>query len=174
MLSENKLIHQTTQMGFVFVLKMFQDNCNRDYFQCNRNLLHLCCNRPKSDSEPHRLKLLRTMCKQLSIAWLRHWGFSRLRVLVCVSQQLRWSKLFQNLPPRHEDWPLPRFCTTSASRFCVPSGRADSSWYIRGWNLLYLTTKHVFENFGGGIARFPPTGCGPAQRLCCTLRRILA
>jgi len=28
------------QMGFVFVLKMFQDNCNRDYFQCNRNRLH--------------------------------------------------------------------------------------------------------------------------------------
>jgi len=32
------------QMGFVFILKMFQDKCNRDcsrdYFQCNRNRLH--------------------------------------------------------------------------------------------------------------------------------------
>jgi len=31
------------QMGFVVVPKMFQDNCNcdcnRDYFQCNRNRL---------------------------------------------------------------------------------------------------------------------------------------
>jgi len=38
------------QTGFVFVLKMFQDKCNRDcnhdYFQCNRNRLHLCCNHP--------------------------------------------------------------------------------------------------------------------------------
>jgi len=34
-------LHQTMQMGFVFVLKMFKDkcnrDCNRDYFQCNRN-----------------------------------------------------------------------------------------------------------------------------------------
>jgi len=33
-----------TQMGFVFFLRMFQDkcnrDCNRDYFQCNRNRLH--------------------------------------------------------------------------------------------------------------------------------------
>jgi len=32
------------QMGFIFVLKVFQDQCNRDcncdYFQCNRNQLH--------------------------------------------------------------------------------------------------------------------------------------
>jgi len=28
------------QMGFVFVLKMFQDKCNRDYFQSNRYRLH--------------------------------------------------------------------------------------------------------------------------------------
>jgi len=32
------------QMCFVFVLKMFQDkcnrDCNRDYIQCNRNRLH--------------------------------------------------------------------------------------------------------------------------------------
>jgi len=47
-------LHQTMQMGFVFVLKMFQDRCNHDYkcdyFQCNRNRdrLHLCCNRPMS------------------------------------------------------------------------------------------------------------------------------
>jgi len=48
-------LHQTMHMGFVFVLKMFQDecnrDCNRDYFQCNRNRnrLHLCCNCPMSD-----------------------------------------------------------------------------------------------------------------------------
>jgi len=29
-------LHQTMQMGFVFVLKMFQDKCNRD---CNREYL---------------------------------------------------------------------------------------------------------------------------------------
>jgi len=45
MLSENILtVHQTMQMSFVFVLKMFPDkfnrDCNRDYFQCNRNRLH--------------------------------------------------------------------------------------------------------------------------------------
>jgi len=46
-------LHQPTQMGFIFVLKIFQDKCNckfnRDYFQCNwshcdlfiRNWLHL-------------------------------------------------------------------------------------------------------------------------------------
>ena len=37
-------LHQTMQMRFVFVLKMFQANfnrdCNRDSFQCNRNRLH--------------------------------------------------------------------------------------------------------------------------------------
>jgi len=37
-------LHQTMQIGFVFVLKMHQDkcnrDCNRDYFQCNRNWLH--------------------------------------------------------------------------------------------------------------------------------------
>jgi len=37
-------LHQTMQMGFVLVLKMFQDkrnrDCDRDYFQCNRNRLH--------------------------------------------------------------------------------------------------------------------------------------
>jgi len=37
-------LHQTMQMGFIFVLKMFQDKCNRDRyrdcFQCNRNRLH--------------------------------------------------------------------------------------------------------------------------------------
>jgi len=37
-------LHQTMQMGFVFVLKMFQGKCNRDcncdYFQRNRNRLH--------------------------------------------------------------------------------------------------------------------------------------
>jgi len=37
-------LHQTIQMGFVFVLKMLQDkcnrDCNRDYFQCNPNRLH--------------------------------------------------------------------------------------------------------------------------------------
>jgi len=27
---------------------MFQDKCNRDYFQYNRNRLHLGCNRPMS------------------------------------------------------------------------------------------------------------------------------
>ena len=40
----NPIIHPTIQIGFVFVLKMFQDkcnrDCNRDYFQCNRNRLH--------------------------------------------------------------------------------------------------------------------------------------
>jgi len=50
-----KYIHQNMQMRFVFVLKMFQDkcnrDCNRDYFQCNRNRLHLCCNRPMSGYE---------------------------------------------------------------------------------------------------------------------------
>jgi len=37
-------LHQTMQMFFVFVLKLFQNKCNRDcncdYFQCNRNRLH--------------------------------------------------------------------------------------------------------------------------------------
>jgi len=37
-------LRETTQMGFVFFLRMFQDKCNRgcnrDYFQCNRNRLH--------------------------------------------------------------------------------------------------------------------------------------
>jgi len=32
------------QMGFVFLLRMFQDKCNRDYnrdcLQCNHNRLH--------------------------------------------------------------------------------------------------------------------------------------
>jgi len=37
------------QMGLVFFLRMFRDKCNRDYFQCNRNRLHLCCNHPMSD-----------------------------------------------------------------------------------------------------------------------------
>jgi len=40
-------LHQTMHMGFVFVLKMFQDECNRDcngdYFQCNRNRNRLDC-----------------------------------------------------------------------------------------------------------------------------------
>jgi len=38
-----RYLHQTMKMGFVFVLKMFQDkgnqDCNHDYFQCNRNRL---------------------------------------------------------------------------------------------------------------------------------------
>jgi len=38
------ILHQTMQMGFVFILKMFQDKCNCDYncdsFQCYRNQLH--------------------------------------------------------------------------------------------------------------------------------------
>ena len=37
-------LHQTVQIRFVFVLKMFQDKCNRDfnrgYLQCNRNRLY--------------------------------------------------------------------------------------------------------------------------------------
>jgi len=37
-------LHQTVQIVFLFVLKMFQDKCNRDcncdYFQCNLNRLH--------------------------------------------------------------------------------------------------------------------------------------
>jgi len=37
-------LHQITQMGFAFFLKMFQDKCirdySRDYFQCTRNRLH--------------------------------------------------------------------------------------------------------------------------------------
>jgi len=32
-------LHQTMQIGFVFV-QMFQDKCNRDYIQSNRNRLH--------------------------------------------------------------------------------------------------------------------------------------
>jgi len=28
-------------MGFVFILKMFQDECNRDYFQCNKFIVIL-------------------------------------------------------------------------------------------------------------------------------------
>jgi len=35
------------QIGFVFILKMFQNkcnrDCNRDYFQCNRNRNRLHC-----------------------------------------------------------------------------------------------------------------------------------
>ena len=46
-------LHQTMQMGFVFFLRIFQDkcnrDCNRDYFQCNRNRLYLWCNQPMSD-----------------------------------------------------------------------------------------------------------------------------
>jgi len=34
-------LHKTTQMSFVFFLRMFQDqynrDCDRDYLQCNRN-----------------------------------------------------------------------------------------------------------------------------------------
>jgi len=30
-------LHQTMKMVFIFFLRIFQDNCNRDYFQCNRN-----------------------------------------------------------------------------------------------------------------------------------------
>jgi len=37
-------LHQTRQIGFIFILKMFHDkcncNCNCDYFQCNQNKLH--------------------------------------------------------------------------------------------------------------------------------------
>jgi len=37
-------LHQTVQMSFLSVLKMFQDkcnlDCNHDDFQCNRNRLH--------------------------------------------------------------------------------------------------------------------------------------
>jgi len=40
-------LHKTMQMGFVFFLRMFPDkcnrDCNRDYFQCNRNLNRLHC-----------------------------------------------------------------------------------------------------------------------------------
>jgi len=43
--------------------------------------------------------------------------------------------------------------------------RAATSWYVRGRNycslMLYLVTKHVFENVGGITRLTPPFGCGP-------------
>jgi len=48
-------LRETMLMGFVFFLRMSQDkcnaDCNRDCFQCNRNRLHLCCNRSVSASD---------------------------------------------------------------------------------------------------------------------------
>jgi len=41
-------LHQTLQMGFVFVLKMFQNKCNRD---CNRDYFQWNCNHNQKHNE---------------------------------------------------------------------------------------------------------------------------
>jgi len=50
------------QMGFVFSLRMFQDkcnlDCNRDYFQCNRNGNRLHCDFVYSQSQSSRWQVI--------------------------------------------------------------------------------------------------------------------
>jgi len=57
-------------------------------------------------------------------------------------------------------------CPYQFQRFHMLSTRAATTWYFRGGKwcnlLLRLTNTYVCENFGGTIARLPPSGCGPA------------
>ena len=53
--------------------------------------------------------------------------------------------------------------------YCRPPGPQPTDIFGGGakWCnlLLHLTNTHVCENFGGAIARYSPSGCGPAGRI---------